>query len=216
MLRKIQLYGTLAEFVGRRELEAKADTVGEAIRFLLCNWPALEQHMAEQYYKIEIGNWNVRLDEMGYPSGTEPIRIIPVIEGAGGDSGAGFGAIALGAVLIGTAIATGGTSLAFSAGGFGLATGVTATTGLGLAAAAGNIGVALLLGGVASVLTPTPETPIVDSDSTDASRASNTFSRVGQTSQAGTAIPVIYGEVFVGSVVLSAKTRINEDDGADD
>ena len=211
MLRKIRLYGALAEFVGHRELEAKASTVGEAIRFLLCNWPALEQHMAEQYYKIEIGEWNVRLDELGYPSGTEPIRIIPVVEGAMGDDGASIGAIALGVVLIGTAIATAGTSTPLT---FGLTGGFAG--GAGISAAVGNVGVGLLLTGVATMLTPTPETPIVDSDAGDAARGSNTFSRVGQTSQAGTAIPVIYGEVFVGSVVLSAKTRINEDDGADD
>ena len=212
MLRKIRLYGPLAEFVGHRELEAKANTVAEAIRFLLCNWPALERHMAEQYYKVEIGDWNVRLEEVHYPAGTEPIRIIPVIQGAGGDDqgNLGIGAVALGAVLIGTAIATGGATLSFGlTGGF--------ASGLGISAAVGNVGVGLLLGGVATLLTPTPQTPLIDSDSGDAGRqVSTTFSRIGQTSQAGTAIPVIYGEVFTGSVVISAKSKINLDEGDED
>lgn len=218
MLRKIRLYGALAEFVGHRELEAKASTVGEAIRFLLCNWPALEQHMAEQYYKIEIGDWNVRLEEIGYPAGSEPIRIIPVVEGAGGNEGIGVGSIAIGAALIGVAIASGGAGFALGSQGIGFIgiTSASAAAAPGIAAL-GNIGVAMILGGVASVMTPVPQTPIADSDSGDSSRqASNTFSRVGQTAQAGTAIPVIYGEVFTGSVVISAKSKINLDEGDED
>ena len=217
MLRKIQLYGPLAEFVGHQELEAKADTVGEAIRFLLCNWPALEQHMADQYYKIEIGSWNVKLDEIAYPSGTEPIRIIPVVEGAGGgDNDGSFAAIALGAILIGTAIASGGATLGLAGFSSTAIVGVSAPSVIAastFAVAAGNIGIGLVLSGVAGLLTPTPGTP--DSDS-DAANRDRTFTRIAQTAQAGTTIPVVYGEIFTGSIVISAKTKVNLDEGDDD
>jgi len=209
MLRKIRLYGPLAEFVGHRELEAKADTVGEAVRFLLCNWPALDQHMAEQYYKVEIGNWNVALDEVNYPSGAETIRIIPVVEGAGGRAGS-IGAILLGAALIGVALSTSGVSLTLA----GFTAGKAAAAGITAAAAAGNIGISLVLGGVAMLLTPTPQTPTADSDNSE--RPNNVFSGVQQTTQAGTTIPVIYGEVITGSVVISSRTIVNLDEGSED
>ena len=56
MLRKIKLYGKLAKFVGQRVLEADVHNAAEAVRFLVVNWPALEQHMADQYYKVEDGS----------------------------------------------------------------------------------------------------------------------------------------------------------------
>ena len=81
----------------------------------------------------------------------EVFSITPVITGAG----RGLGTVLLGAALIATAVFTGGASLAFGVG-FGLATGVTATTTLSLAIAAGNIGVGLVLFGVSQMLSPTP------------------------------------------------------------
>ena len=208
MLRKIRLYGALADLVGYRELEAKADTVGEAIRFLLCNWPQLEQHMAEQYYKVQIANWRVKLDEIHYPAGTEPIQIIPVVEGAGGKAGS-LGTILVGAALIGIAVASMGTSLTFTGAGFAAAK--TATATIKAVAIAGNIGIGLAITGVAGLLTPVPSLPSTDRDATK--RNSFSFSGVQQTSQAGTAIPVVYGDIITGSVVVSSVTKIT-DEGA--
>ena len=58
MLRKIRLYGQLAKSVGKRVLEADIDTAGEAVRFLIANWPELERHMADQYYRVDIGGYD--------------------------------------------------------------------------------------------------------------------------------------------------------------
>ena len=63
MLRKVKLYGPLADFVvergGQETMEADISTPAEAIRFLVANWPDLQGHMAEQYYKISTGNFEV-------------------------------------------------------------------------------------------------------------------------------------------------------------
>ena len=41
MLRKIKLYGKLAQFVGKRVLQAEVQNAAEAVRFLLANFPGL-------------------------------------------------------------------------------------------------------------------------------------------------------------------------------
>jgi len=200
MLRKVKLYGKLAKFVGQRVLEADVHNAAEAVRFLVVNWPGLEQHMAKQYYKLEVGSSALALDEIGYPIGSEDISITPVVGGAGN-----VGRIVLGAALIGLAITTGGATLGLS--------GFTGTAGAGFFAAggagwamAGNIGLLLVLSGVAGLLTPVPKTPKSEEDPQN----SFSFSGIQQTSRAGTAVPVCYGEILTGSVVISAEIDVSE------
>lgn len=199
MLRKIKLYGKLAKFVGQRVLEADVHNAAEAVRFLVVNWPALEQHMADQYYKVEVGSNALTLKETVYPIGSDDISITPVIGGAGNT-----GRIILGVALVGLAIATGGTSLAFTASGFGAATGVTMTTSLGLSALAGNIGLLLVISGVAGMLADTPTVPESEEDPQN----SFSFSGIQQVARAGTPVPICYGEAMTGSVVISAEIDV--------
>ena len=101
--------------------------------------------------------------------------------------------------MISFAAISGGASLAA---GSGLSFGAT-SVGLGsaLTAAAGNFGIYLALSGAAQMLTPVPQPPGV---SEDPQSQNFSFSGVQNTSRAGTAIPVIYGEIFAGSLVVSA------------
>ena len=55
MMHNIIFHGELAEFIGHKSLEAKVSTVAETMRFLICNFPKVEAHMAQRYYKIIIG-----------------------------------------------------------------------------------------------------------------------------------------------------------------
>jgi len=127
------------------------------------------------------------------------------VTGAGGDDRRGLGAILLGAALIGTAIVTGGASLTFGVGGFGAVTGAS----IGASVAAGNIGLGLVLLGTASLLSPTPEIPGLDGDPrNDPNNFS--FSGVQNTAREGVPVPVAYGEVIVGSVVISAGLNVEE------
>ena len=52
MLRKVKLYGELADFVGHKELDAHINTTADDIRFLVSNFPKLESYMNERYYKV--------------------------------------------------------------------------------------------------------------------------------------------------------------------
>ena len=192
MLRKIKLYGELAKFLGQKTFEAEVNNAAQAIRFLVVNFPQLEAHMADKYYKIAVNNWEIGEEELHYPNGQEDIKIIPVVGGAGGR---GIGKILLGAALIGGAFLI-NPALSFS-----FKSGVTgfATAG-GLTKAAVGIGGALVLSGISDMLTPVP----VISEQEQDPRLSFNFSGIQNTSRAGVAVPIVYGQVLTGSVVISA------------
>jgi predicted phage tail protein len=192
MLRKIKLYGRLAKFVGQRVFEADVASAAEAVRFLLVNFPQLEKHMADQHYRVSVGKYALTLDELHDPAGQQEIKIVPVLAGAGAT-----GRIIAGVVLF--AIATLATA------GGGAIFGAAFAKNIGLLAVTQAIGVSLVLGGVAQLLTPTPQinTPGTPQDNNDP-RKSYSFSGIQQTSRQGVPVPIVYGETVVGSVVVSA------------
>ena len=198
MLRKIKLYGQLAEFVGHKEFEVKVDTLAKAVSFLIHNFPEVEAYMSPRYYQVKVGNYDIDKDEINYPIGQQDIHFIPVISG----SGKGFGKILLGAALIGVATFSVGTGLSLGAGG------VFGFTGGSLAAIGGNIGIALVLSGVSDMLFPLPQQQSFSTE--EDPRLSFSFSGVQNTSRAGTPVPIVYGEIFTGSVVISAAIDTNQ------
>tara|TARA_R100000458_G_C8228751_1_gene211068 strand:- start:71 stop:655 length:585 start_codon:yes stop_codon:yes gene_type:complete len=185
MLRKVRLYGDLAKFVGERVLEADVSNAAQALRFLVANWPELEKYMADRRYKIVADNWDIKKEELYYPTGQSDIKIIPVIGGAGGNTGR----IILGIALIGIGFAVGG-------GVFGPAL----AKNLGAIAFTKSVGVAVALSGVAGMLTPVQSIPESNQDP----RRSFSFSGIQNTSRAGVCVPVCYGEIITGSVTVSA------------
>ena len=192
MLRKIKLYGELAKFVGHKEFEVKADTLRHAISFLINNFEGVEKYMSPKHYQVKVGNYAVDESELSYPIGQEDIHFVPVITGAG----RGFGKILLGAALIGLSFLPIGTSaglgVAFSKG--------LAKVGFIQKGLAG-LGAALVLSGVSDMLFPLPK--IEDFESEENPKLSFSFGGTQQTGRAGTPVPLVYGEIFTGSVVIS-------------
>jgi predicted phage tail protein len=195
MLRKIKLYGELAKFLGQKTFEAEVNNAAQAIRFLVVNFPKLEKHMSDRHYKVILDDWELQEKELHYPSGSNDIKIVPVVGGAGGN----FGQVLLGAALIGASFMFPG------AGMFGT------TSFFGEAAVAGGfltkigtitsvIGASLVLNGISQMLTPVETIPEENQDP----RRSFNFSGIQNTSKAGVAVPVIYGRTMTGSVVISA------------
>ena len=184
MLRRIRLYGELAKVAGRRVLEAELSSAAEAVRMLIANFPQLEQHMADRHYKVLVGDGALTLDDLHYPVGQEEIKIVPVIVGAGG----GTESIIAGVALV-----------AFSL----LLPGVGAAIGGALMTQIGLLGGALILGGIAQLISPTPEIA-QGPDTQQDPRKSFSFSGVQNTSRGGTPVPIVYGKTLTGSVVISA------------
>jgi predicted phage tail protein len=188
MLRKIKLYGKLAKFIGHRVLEADVATAAEAVRFLLANWPELERHMNDQHYRVSIDTYDLVAEELHDPAGQKEIKIVPVVAGAGA-----VGRIIVGALLIAGAFFTGGATIGL----LGLAAPIAVSTVLA------GVGITLVLGGVAQLLTPTPKVK-QGSDGQDDPRKSYSFSGIQNVSRAGVPVPIVYGETVVGSVLISA------------
>ena len=195
MLRKIKLYGKLAEFVGHKEFEVQVDSVAKAVSFLVHNFEGIEKHMSLQNYHVSVGDYDIDKDEIDYPVGGQDIHFVPAISGAG----SGARKFIIGAVLIGFAVASGGTGLSLGAGG------VFGFTGGSLAAIGGNLGLALVLSGVNDMLFSSEE-PTHEEDP----RISFSFSGVQNTSRAGTSHPIVYGEIVTGSVLISAGVDTNQ------
>ena len=74
-----------------------------------------------------------------------------------------------------------------------------------------NIGLGLTLMGVSEMLFPLPEPQKFNSE--EDPQLSFNFSGVQNTSRAGTPVPIVYGEIFTGSVVISAAIDTNQVDG---
>lgn len=202
MLRKIRVYGQLAKFLRRRVFEAEVTTAAEAVRFLLANFPHLEQHMAAQHYRVVVGEYDLGAQELHDPAGSQDIQIIPVLAGAGGDGG-GLWKVIAGVALIALAIVNP----------FGAAAIGTLGVGAGAIAvstAVGIVGVGLALSGTVQLLTPQPKAATglgmggSGANSETDPRKSYSFSGVQQTSRQGVPVPIVYGETLVGSVVISA------------
>ncbi len=194
MLRKLKLYGELAEITGHKEFDVAVNTTAQAVSFLVNNFPQLEGHMAAKYYQVLLEKEDVGIDELHFPIGKSDIKFVPVVSGAGGN----LGKILLGGALIAMSFGVGGlftSPLAFGGGGIGFA-----SAGLGAKAAFG-IGAGLVLSGVSGMLFPVPKMPEFSSEQDP--RLSFSFSGTQQTGRAGTPVPVVYGEIITGSVVIS-------------
>ena len=194
MLRKVKLYGELADFVGHKELDAVINSTADAIRFLVSNFPKLEEHMSQRYYKVLVDDYEIGEEDIQNPIGQSDISIVPVIAGSGG----GLGKTLLGVALIGLAFAVPG-SIAFTKEGI---------IGGALSKGLFGIGAALTLTGVSEMLFPLPDLP--DFSNEEDPRISFSFSGVQNTSRAGTSHPIVYGEIVTGSVVISAGIDTNQ------
>ena len=185
MLRKIRVYGQLAKFLGQRVFEADVASAAEAVRFLVTNFPQLENHMADHHYRVSVGRYDLTIDELHDPAGQQEIKVVPVLVGAGA-----VGRIITGVALLAAAIFIPGFAAWAGPTAYGLIVGV---------------GSSLVLGGVAQLLTPTPRInqPGTPQDNNDP-RKSYSFSGIQQTSRQGVPVPIVYGETIVGSVVISA------------
>ena len=195
MLRKIKLYGELAKFVGHKEFEVKADTLAHAVSFLINNFEGVEKYMSPKHYQVKVGNYAVDESELSHPIGKEDIHFIPVITGAG----RGVGKILLGAALIGLVALTGGFATFNATQGITFQNSVLGSAFLNKSLA--YVGAYLVLSGVSEMLFPLPKPPSFESE--EDPRLSFSFSGTQQTGRAGTPVPLVYGEIFTGSVVIS-------------
>ena len=194
-LKTIRVYGKLKEFLGQGVFQAAVKTPMQAMSFLKANFIGIEQHMNEQFYKVKIGN-NPVVDDLLNLSGQGDIRIIPVAIGAGLFSFIGdiFNSV------------TNVVSDAFNwVTNNALTVGLTLVTG-GIGGLLKTVGTNLLISGVSGLLAP--QKPTVSrsnvGDTDPNIRGSYNFNGIQNVSTSGVPIPIMYGLVFTGSIIISS------------
>ena len=183
MLKKIKVYGTLRKFLGQSEFDVDLNTPREAISFLVCNFKGIEEHMAEQFYTIQVGTKVITEDLLNLNT-QDDIKIIPVVHG-------NFFPILLGAgALFGASAITAGTFLGSTL----LVNALTA------------VGTSMLIDGVTQMLSPQQSNlSPTGQDALDPAALASNYSFTGLTniSRAGIPVNLVYGEIVVGSIVVS-------------
>lgn len=222
-MKKVILRGELGKKFGRFH-SFELNTPAEAIRALCANYDGFQQELCAAGergigYMVQIGKDAIEsLDDINNPTGrAEVISIAPVLQGAGG----GVGRIIAGVALIAAAIVFAPAGAGF----LGLGAGATAgafTLGAKASIAAGYIGASLAISGTAQLLSPTiSDSPgSFGASSPTRQRARDSFTpenneiadnrssyifngAVNLTAQ-GNPVPLCYGRMRVGSVVVSA------------
>ncbi len=216
-MKVVKVYGALRKRLGQCRFEFDVATPAQAIKALCVNFPGLEKWLMDSEkdgvgYRVTISKEHITddLSPLVMPwSEKEVFSITPVIAGAG----RGAGQILLGAALIAIAITVPGAAFAgagFTAAGTAAtatAAAIPATFAATAAAFAGNLGIALVLGGIAQSISPQPEPSSLDES---VQLESFTFSNVVNTSKQGLPVPIAYGRVFAGSAVLSSSLDVDQ------
>ena len=179
MLKKITVYGKLRKFLGKSEFYADINSPREAFSFLFSNFKNLEEHMKEQIYVVTVGA-KVITSELLNIQTKQDIKIIPVVHGNF------FG------IVIGIA-------LKYAAKKY--------IAGSIIGAVVSYIGTNLILEGVNNILSPQEDTrnPNTAQDSLDPSALATNYSFTGLTNISNSGVPlnIVYGEILVGSIVVS-------------
>mgnify|MGYP003132186425 FL=1 len=196
LTRKLKVYGLLRKFCGQSYFDVVVKNPQQAINFLKANFPELEKHMANQVYKVKINGKDI--DDMSLNVAGD-IQVIPVVIGAGRTI-SNIGKFIVGAVVY------------YYTGGF-------AALGYGTAPQLGGflakkfvsqtlqfIGASLLFSGAAGLIGGSENYggPTNFSDTDPNLRASYSFSGINNVATSGTPIPICYGEILTGSIIISS------------
>ena len=180
---KLTIYGRLRKFVGQSTFEIKAKSAKEAFSFLIHNYQGVREDIKDQEYCVMAGD--LRLTEELLDMQTESdIKIVPVVHGEIFGIILGIGSLFAKTLLPATIF--GSTILA-----------TVVSTGLSI------IGTTLITNGITSMLTPDPK-PFNQNRQEDPQDPSYIFSDLLNNSKQGVPINIIYGEVLVGSTVVSS------------
>ncbi len=232
MQQTVRLLGDLGERYGAEHQYHNLRSPSEAIKLLCINYPALQKELTYAHeqgvgYKVIQAGLELDYDDLALPLGQNDLIVTPVVAGSGG----GAGKILAGVGLIAAAVFLGPTALG-GAGFLGAQAGIAAgSTGIGLigsaaASAIGAIGASLVLGGVSEIISPQPQLPSFDGGmqrfgggATGPTAQTNgvtggesyAFNGPANVAGVGTVIPVAYGNVIIGSRLLSARLEVTNE-----
>lgn len=182
----VRFYGSLKQFGSEFRLDCK--TPAEVVQALTSQIPKLRQFIQQGLFTVRVGRdyFDNRYLEQGLNQKLKDdatVHFTPTLKGS--KRGGLFGVIA-GVALIATAFALG--PLGFS------------VIGANAAWMVGGVGASMLLGGVAQMLTKMPSM----STGKDAEKKQSTsFSNLSNMAAQGRTMPLAYGRIRVGSLIIS-------------
>ncbi|HCA3615519.1 tail assembly protein [Salmonella enterica] len=203
---KICLHGDLQRFGRRFSLSIK--TGAEGVYALAMQIPGFREKMSEGWYQIRIAGEDVSEETLSarlhepLPSGAV-IHIVPRMEGA---KNGGTFQIVLGAVAIAASFFTAGASLA--AWGAALSAGAISASSVLF-----SVGLSMMVGGVAQMLTPKPQSP--SAHHADNGKQNVYFSSLDNMIAQGNPLPILYGEMLVGSRRISQSLSTRDESTPD-
>ena len=177
---KLTIYGRLRKFVGQSTFKIKAKSAKEAFSFLINNFQGLREHIKDQEYCIMAGDLRITEDLLDMQTESD-IKIVPVVHGE-------LFFLAAGALF--TAWGTGATVLGI-------------TIGAALQSTFLAVGVNMLISGVQDMFFPQPD-PFGGSRQDDPQDQSYSFTGLLNNTKQGVPINIIYGEMLVGSTIVSS------------
>jgi len=228
-MQRVRLLGELGERFGAEYSYHNLRHPADAIKLLCINRPDFKNYLLESEqngigFRVIQGGADMDYEELLLPFGEKDLIIAPVITGSGdfGKILAGIGLIALSFISFGGALAGVG-----AAGGIfgGAATGGFLATPF-LSNALFGIGASLVLGGVASLLSPQPTIPTLTMDRfgsrnrtggpTNVTRGADGVQSYAYTGAAntvgiGATVPLAYGRVLIGSHLLRSKVEVADE-----
>ena len=179
MLKKIKIYGVLRKYTGQSEFMADINSPHQAFSFLFCNFKGLEEKMAKQMYCVQVGDKKITQDAIHMQT-DQDIKIIPIVHGSG--------------------------ILGFIYAGFKYVASKFITKKV-IQYAITYVATELIVRGVNNLLSNNQENQNQQSrqDPLDPASLASNYSFTGLTniSQAGIPVNVAYGEILVGSIVVS-------------
>src|SRR5688572_16073218 len=180
--RNVRVYGSLGAKFGRL-FRLAVSSPAEAVRALCMQIPGFERELMTSKdrgvgYVVYIGKRNVTEEELTWQSGCEDIRIAPVLMGS---KKQGLGQIIIGIVLV----VVGAVLTYFGAGSIGIPI--------------MKLGASMIIGGVIQLLMPAPKPGDLDRPENQPNYA---FNGPVNTQAQGNPVPVLYGELIVGSAVI--------------
>ena len=214
-MKVVKVYGALRKRLGQCRFQFEADTPAQAIKALIANFPGLDKWLIDSEqdgvgYRVTIGKERIGEAEAGallLPwSERDVFSITPVIAGAG----EGVGSILAGIGLVALAFVIGPAAGGFLGIGAGLGGAGMGLVGGAFASAVGFLGVSLVVGGVAQMLSPAPTFSGLERGKEAARLESFNFSGITNTVQQGMPVPICYGRCYIGSAVISSGLDVDQ------
>ncbi|WLF83809.1 tail assembly protein [Moraxella sp. ZY210820] len=186
MMKTIKLYGILAKKFGK-EFKLAVDSTKEAMRALCVQVQGFEQFMLNAHlqglrFAVYHDDVNIGENELDMAHSSKVIKVVPVVEGAGGDNG--LMQTILGAVLI--------------------VVGIVGNIYGGWGTPFIQAGIGLMVGGIAQMMMPKVDT---QDQNQDGNKANKGFGGAVTTVAQGNPVPILYGEREVGGFIASASQR---------